>query len=201
MRLLGRLFASVAPAALVACVPIEPVAYGISPLDTETALRLNDAAQTPDDVRAFLGGATSRVYNPDFGTQIEYLATDGKAYLVNAANDGILVGDWLAAESPFRGATADICLRYPDGEVFEPIGRLPSGLQCRPGRTFIYIKDEVLPGDVLGLASGDQERFLELALDDEVSLSEAAEALGLAPTAASNRVTWSWRLEEGDPPE
>ena len=179
----------------LACTPIDPSRFGIGPSDSATTTRLNEIARTPDTLSEFFGGTTSKFYNPEFGTQIEYLAPDGTAYVANSAIEGVATGDWLTAESPFLGAPADICLRY-EADVFEITGPLGEGLQCRPGRLYAYVKDEVVRGDPLGLSSGDVAMSDILLSGDDVSLAEAFRALGKGRFRASNRVTWDWRLAE-----
>ncbi len=97
--------------------------------------------------------ATFLDYTRDHGTQIEYLASDGRAYLWYPGNKAIVVGQWLVRPHPRVPTVGEICFRYGPAS-FNPVTRQRGGqLSCTPSGDFIIRENEYTRGDPLGLAS------------------------------------------------
>jgi hypothetical protein len=94
-----------------------------------------------------LAGYTAMTYDPGHGTQVEYLAPDGGAYLWYPLNSGIVVGAWKTEGN-------DVCFRY-GRNTYNPVTRKAGGnWDCTPLALHSKHVVERARGDVFGLASG-----------------------------------------------
>ncbi|MBV9078895.1 MAG: hypothetical protein JO048_15645 [Methylobacteriaceae bacterium] len=69
-----------------------------------TARAASVAGAPQPDARAFasrVGGKTYLSFSPQHGTQVEYLSSDGRAYLWYPGNQQVLAGQWRAEPDPF----------------------------------------------------------------------------------------------------
>lgn len=98
--------------------------------------------------------ATFLDYSRQHGTQIEFLAKDGRAYLWYPGNKRIVVGRWLVRTHPRVPTIGEICFRYGPN-TYNPVTKQRGGrLNCTPSGSFIIQENEYTRGDPLGLSSG-----------------------------------------------
>ncbi|MEL6678967.1 MAG: hypothetical protein AAFQ51_09685 [Pseudomonadota bacterium] len=179
-------------AALGACTAVPPLPDGIAPITLEEAEALQAIAGSRDTLDAFFADTTSRSFTPWHGNQIEYLSAEGKAYLWYPGNTALVVGDWRTEQLPDE-RRARMCFRYgPD--TYNPVTEQRGGdWSCQFAAEALYISDEIVDGDPIGLADGTLPFVMPDA--EEVTLAEAAARIGRPPVTATNKVAWSWREE------
>ncbi len=92
-----------------------------------------------------LAGTTSMFYERGHGTQIEYLAPNGKSYLWYPGNRIVLMAPW-------RQQGNRICYRYA-GNTYNPVtGSRGGKWNCMPLASYRSMLVEQKSGDVFGLA-------------------------------------------------
>jgi hypothetical protein len=121
-----------------------------------------------------LAGYTAMTYDKGHGTQVEYLAPDGGAYLY-PLDSGIVVGAWKTEGN-------DVCFRY-GRNTYNPVTRKAGGSwDCTPLALHSNHVVERARGDVFGLASGklpfqlQRERTTIAKLKQAHAAAEAAMA-------------------------
>lgn len=91
-------------------------------------------------------------FSVSHGTQVEYLAADGRTYLWYPGNRVVLNGAWRYA--PIRAAAATlpgICFRY-GAETFNPSTGVTGGRwECEPLAIYRRGIVEAAPGDIFDL--------------------------------------------------
>ncbi|MDO5632925.1 MAG: hypothetical protein Q4G22_13970 [Paracoccus sp. (in: a-proteobacteria)] len=113
----------------------------------QAAARMTD---NPTQVRAFLSDTTVRSYSGPHGTQIEYLAADGRSHLLYPGNARIVPGEWQ-----IRGSgeiNAEMCFRYGPNTYNPATGSHGSNWECGFLTDYLMYRDEIIDGDVLRLA-------------------------------------------------
>ena len=66
---------------------------------------------SPEALRGAFSDATRVTYSDRHGTQLEYHAPDGTAWLVYPGNRATLRGEWTTREGP--SGAPQLCYRYP----------------------------------------------------------------------------------------
>lgn len=125
--------------------------------------RMSPLGYTPDKLdqfRAGLSGKTIHAWNGGHGTQIEYLAGNGRAYLWYPGNESVVVASWSLRnrdQKTIGGGSyqiPEICYTYSKA-TYNPVTRKSGGnLECSSLSVFSIYIDEMAPGDPFGLASG-----------------------------------------------
>lgn len=120
-------------------------------LYTGTALaREGQGGVAAAHVRSMYAGKTRMTYNSGHGTQIEYVAPNGRNYLWYPGNTTILRGRWRT-QTATDGAIY-ICLLYPSSS-YNPVMQTYGGQwECEEGAHALSHTKEVLNGDPFGLA-------------------------------------------------
>lgn len=91
-----------------------------------------------------LANRTQMSFSPGHGTQIEYLAADGTAWLWYPGNRVILQGAW-------KTEVGSMCFRY-GANTFNPVtGHTGAGWECAPLAIYRSTLTESRTGDLLGL--------------------------------------------------
>lgn len=104
-------------------------------------------------LRAFLSGATYKSYSKAHGTQVEFLAANGSAFLWYPGNRVLVVGRWETRDfdSPY---SPDMCFKY-GGNTYNPVTKTVGGnWTCRHGRGFIRQANGIVRNDIFDLQSG-----------------------------------------------
>jgi hypothetical protein len=99
-----------------------------------------------------LGGFTNMTTDSAHGTQIEYLAQNGKAYLWYPGNSVILPGRW-------KTEGAKVCFAYGENTYNPATGASGGGWECMSAQLYWWAIFERMPGDVLGLTGRQQAPF------------------------------------------
>lgn len=103
-----------------------------------------------DSLKARYAGATSVSYSEAHGTQVEYTAKDGRAYLWYPGNKSILRGSWRIQTTP--EGFGRMCFKY-GRNTFNPVTNQGGGVwSCTLASSFLSVEREYRPGDPLGLA-------------------------------------------------
>ncbi|MFS4436690.1 hypothetical protein ACMA5I_00615 [Paracoccaceae bacterium GXU_MW_L88] len=141
-------------------------------------------------LRNFMSGSTRKTHNRSHGTQIEYFADDGIAYLWYPGNRRAVPSLWKT-ESYGRGEYVRICFMYSP-QSYNPVTREYGGYwDCRSADLFLYLSDEVVKGDPFDLESGGVP--FVMPSNTNVSIQAAMQNSGLNSTISENMVVWDWR--------
>ena len=117
-------------------------------------------------LKAAMAETTTRSWNPYHGTQVEYLAADGKTFLWYPGNSILLSGSWKTqnvetqtrADHEGKKFVASnigyICFKYGSNSYNPVTGQQGGSWQCQPGHQYFFHSNEVVKGDVLGLSNG-----------------------------------------------
>lgn len=105
----------------------------------------------PKLLSKLVSGATAASNSRQHGTQVEYLAPDGRSFLWYPGNRSVLDGRWKVEKN---GLGADICFVY-SGRTFNPAtGKSGANWECEFGGNYIVRQAEFVDGDPLGLRGG-----------------------------------------------
>ncbi|MBD0416219.1 hypothetical protein [Oryzicola mucosus] len=125
--------------------------------------RMSPLGYTPDKLSQFkagLSGQTIQAWNGGHGTQVEYLAANGRSYLWYPGNDKVVVGSWSVRnrdQKTIGGGSyqiPEICYTYSKATYNPVTGESGGELECSPLSTFSIYINEMAPGDPFRLASG-----------------------------------------------
>ncbi len=141
-------------ALLAACQP--------APLGSAEAVQ----ASQPGAVQARISGRTLRFFGTRHGTQIQYYAPSGQAYLWYPGNSAVVTGTWAVRADPRLSST--VCFVYPGSRI--------EGPQCHAADFFFDDAVEYVSGDPFGLSSGRVPGVLPPRRD--MSLVEVSTAFG-----------------------
>ena len=164
--------------------------HGVPAPDPATRDLINQIAATPESLAAFHANTTHRSFSKAHGTQIEYLAPDGRTYLVYPGNTRMVLGEWKSRISPRRGKPAEMCFRYGQNS-YNPVTKQRGGSwSCTPGRVYTYLAQEIIPGDPLNMRN---TRTLPQVLPGgtNISLATIAKAINRGPIPDTDKVQWS----------
>ncbi|MEZ5913803.1 MAG: hypothetical protein R3D84_17570 [Paracoccaceae bacterium] len=121
---------------------------------------------------AKLADTTQAQHDRFFGTQIEYLAPDGRSRLWAAGRAGIVDGQWLTRAGPRPGEAAQLCFRYGADRALAVDPAQGGNWTCRDGAGYLGTRSGSAAGDPLGLATG--RPLPPLPADRAIGLAEAA---------------------------
>lgn len=104
-----------------------------------------------------VSGYTQMIYEGQHGTQIEYLAEGGEAFLWYPGNRVVLKGRWALEDR-------DICFAYGQN-TFNPVtGHQGGGWECMPFELYGSAVAERMRGDVFAL---ENRRAVPFSLDPQ----------------------------------
>lgn len=124
------------------------------PQTLDVSKQRQNIAASPTTLESVMSNATvmSRDPNPrvpQHGTQVEYHAANGTAYLWYPGNRRIVVGEWKI--EAIKSSKPELCYRYGPN-TYNPVTRRPGG-SWKCSRPFSG-SDDVLRGNVFGLKVG-----------------------------------------------
>ena len=91
-----------------------------------------------------IGNHTYMMYGPQHGTQVEFLSSEGEAFLWYPGNRVILAGRWKRERS-------NVCFAY-DGNTYNPVtGHIGGTFECMPFALYQSGIRERIAGDILNL--------------------------------------------------
>lgn len=98
-----------------------------------------------------VSGATAASRSSQHGSQVEYLAPDGRTFLWYPGNTRPLPGRWKVEQ---RSLGALICFAYPPSSFNPATGQSGGDWQCQDGGNYVVAQSEFLDGDPFELSSG-----------------------------------------------
>ncbi len=167
--------------ALVGCQPV-------STTDREAAIQ----SVQPVSVQSRISGRTVRFYDGLHGTQFEYFAPSGSAYLWYAGNSRAVVGSWRVRSS--INFVSETCFTYPPTS-FNPVTGASGGREsCRPSFSLLGSAIEYVEGDPLHLSSGQVPGILPPR--SNIRFSDLRSRFGL-PGLTGLQANWQVRNAPG----
>jgi len=126
--------------------------------------------------RKALVGKTLKFDSAGHGTQIEYFAPDGKAYLWYPGNTRAVPSNWKVV-SPT--GTPLVCFQYPS-QSYNPVTKNFGGeWECQPNTSFAKKLSDIVEGDPFNLQSGglpaQMQRRAVLTMEQVLALTPAQE--------------------------
>jgi hypothetical protein len=132
---------------------------------------------------AFLSNSTVRHYDALHGSQVEYLAADGRTALWYPGNAVPVTGQWKIKGS-FDGP--DMCFMYGQN-TYNPVTQQGGGAwECGDASLYLIGMAEAVKGDVFGLSQGRVPFKLSSA---QTTLGQLASRAGVAKPGP-NKVNW-----------
>lgn len=110
-----------------------------------------------DETKGLFAGVTFVHYNRGHGTQVEYMAKNGKAHLFYPGNKIVLHGRWKL-ERTDKPKVFNLCFSYPNS--YNPLTGHTVGWECQPAGFALTDVVDSVDGDVLGLAKRDAVPFV-----------------------------------------
>ena len=131
-------------------------------------------SQTAESARVYLADTTLGDWSRPLGTQIEYLAANGRAYLWYLGNRKPVSGEWITRNA--RLGAAEICFRY-GANAYNPVTRTSGGSwECQGVYQYTAWNFEWVVGDPFHLESGRLPFVLPLR--EHVILTAAVDRAG-----------------------
>ncbi len=116
--------------------------------------RYDRSVFSQDGLGARYSGATSLDFTRQHGTQVEFMSSDGRAYLWYRGNADVVTGEWEVRAEPGQRMGGRICFRYGPATL-NPVTRQRGGeWSCARAADFIAGEEEYTRGDPFGLAVG-----------------------------------------------
>ncbi|WP_102958436.1 hypothetical protein [Mangrovicella endophytica] len=110
--------------------------------------------------QAGLKNKTFRAWEKGHGTQVEFLAANGRTYLWYPGNTRAVAGTWEVVAKPIPSRpdlgnrSVEICVRYGPNTYNPVTGSRDGSPECTPIKFYTMVVDEYAPGDPFHLASG-----------------------------------------------
>jgi hypothetical protein len=112
-----------------------------------------------DETKSLVSGKTMMTYDRGHGTQVEYIAPNGKTHLFYPGNSVIVKGSWKLTKTKTPNVF-DMCFRYPSNSYNPTNGQKGGAWECQPAGFYLRDVVETADGDVLGLAKRDAVPFV-----------------------------------------
>jgi hypothetical protein len=112
-----------------------------------------------DETKGLFAGVTFVHYDRGHGTQVEYMAKNGKTYLLYPGNKVIVRGTWKLDRTDKKDVF-NLCFKYPSSSYNPETKQMGGSWECQPaGFSLIDVVDSA-EGDVLGLAKSEAVPFV-----------------------------------------
>ena len=144
------------------------------------AAQVHKMAETPSVVQNFLSDTTTKVWNAH-GTQIEYLAANGRTILWYPGNVSGVSGRWKLQMASYG---LEMCFLYGEGSFNPVTGQKGGSWECDMAAYYILNRDEIVSGDPLHLS---QQIPYTLPAAGNISLDQAMQNAGLGSLRIKNR--------------
>lgn len=138
--------------------------------------RYPEATFTQAGLRARYADATSLDYSVQHGTQVEYTAADGKAYLWYPGNRRVVTGEWKTITD--KQGSGQICFRYPSSSYNPATGQPGGTWSCTRAADYIWGEEEYTRGDPFNLDSGTMP--FVLPREKQMDFEYLSEPLGIS---------------------
>ena len=144
------------------------------------AAQVHKMTETPSVVQSFLSDTTTKVWNAH-GTQIEYLAANGRTILWYPGNVSGVSGRWRLQMASYG---LEMCFLYGEGGYNPVTGQRGGSWECDMAAYYILNRDEIVSGDPLRLS---QQIPYTLPAAVNISLDQAMQNAGLGLLGIENR--------------
>jgi hypothetical protein len=112
-----------------------------------------------DETKSLFSGQTMMSYDPGHGTQVEYIAPNGRTYLLYPGNKVIVHGSWKLARTD-KPTIFNLCFKYPSNS-YNPVTKQSGGAwECQIAGFYLRGIADHAKGDVLGLAKSSAVPFV-----------------------------------------
>lgn len=112
-----------------------------------------------DETKGLFAGVTFVHYDRGHGTQVEYMAKNGKTYLLYPGNKVVVRGTWKLDRTD-KPKVFNLCFKYP-GNSYNPMTKQAGGgWECQPAGFALTDVVDSAEGDVLGLAKSEKVPFV-----------------------------------------
>lgn len=111
------------------------------------------------ETKSIIANETMMTYDPGHGTQVEYIAKNGKTYLLYPGNAKIVKGQWKLDRTA-NPNVFNLCFRYPSNSYNPVTKQAGGGWDCQPAGFYLMGVRDHLQGDVLGLSKSAQVPFV-----------------------------------------
>ncbi len=166
---------------LGACLPVDEFTQQKNAARQAGAVQAHKMAASPAEVQKFLSNTTAKVWNMH-GTQIEYLAADGRTFLWYPGNAKVLPGRWKLQKASYG---LEMCFLYGEA-TYNPITLQRGGnWECDMAAYYLLDRDELVAGDPLRL-----ERItvpFVMPKGSNVSIAQAMSKAGFGKLRAANK--------------
>lgn len=112
-----------------------------------------------DETKSLIANQTMMSYDSAHGTQVEYIASNGKTYLLYPGNDAIVKGSWKLTTTD-NPAVFNMCFKYPANTYNPSTGQTGGSWECQAAGFYLAGIKEHLDGDVLGLSKSTEVPFV-----------------------------------------
>jgi hypothetical protein len=112
-----------------------------------------------DETKSLLVNQTMVTYDPGHGTQVEFIAKNGRTYLLYPGNKIILQGEWKLNRTK-KPKVFDLCFRYPENSYNPVTGDKGGSWSCQPAGFYLAVVVDHAKGDVLGLSKQQAVPFV-----------------------------------------
>ncbi|MGV3650466.1 MAG: hypothetical protein ACO1OK_03515 [Devosia sp.] len=109
--------------------------------------------------KRIIADKTVMSYDRGHGTQVEFIAGNGKTYLLYPGNRAIVRGEWKLDRTSTPNVF-NMCFRYPTNSYNPVTGTRGGRWECQVAGFYFASLAEIVPGDVLGLARQQNVPFV-----------------------------------------
>lgn len=112
-----------------------------------------------DETKSLIANMTMMSYDRQHGTQVEYIAKNGRTYLLYPGNKGIVKGEWKLNRTD-KPKVFEMCFRYPSNS-YKPATKQSGGSwECQAAGFYLAGTSEHATGDVLRLSKSTNVPFV-----------------------------------------
>jgi hypothetical protein len=125
---------------------------GLSPMAAPFAAPAREATTTAAQIRSAYAGKTRMTYSSQHGTQVEYVAPDGRNFLWYPGNRTVVPGRWKVDADADDPDETSLCQLYPSSSYNPATQTFGGSWECEDARRALSRTRETLIGDPFGLA-------------------------------------------------
>ncbi|MDB5530841.1 MAG: hypothetical protein JWR51_3944 [Devosia sp.] len=111
------------------------------------------------ETKGIFANHTMMSYDSAHGTQVEFIASTGRTYLLYPGNTVIVKGSWRLDRTE-KSDVFNICFRYPSNSSNPATGNAGGDWECQIAGFYLGALREIIPGDQLGLSRGSEVPFV-----------------------------------------
>ncbi|RYE09344.1 MAG: hypothetical protein EOP22_09615 [Hyphomicrobiales bacterium] len=112
-----------------------------------------------DETKSLFVNQTMVTYDRHHGTQVEYIAKNGKSYLLYPGNETIVKGSWKLEKSE-NPNVFNLCFKYPANTFNPATGESGGNWECQAAGFYLTVVTDHADGDVLKLSKASAAPFV-----------------------------------------